>query len=98
MDSVEFIKFCKKETDVRLDLLPEMLLIHRLETSNESINTEINYILDFLGWWDEEYHSLELVYPDKKEEEISFFGLILHYYLSDDIKTILLLEPPAKST
>ena len=88
---LEFINFCKREPDVRLDILPEMLLIHRLETPNASINTKINYILDFLGWWDEEYHSLEDIYPEKKDEEISFFGLILHYYLSDDIKTILLL-------
>ena len=87
---LEFIEFCKREPDERLGLLPEILLIQRLEIPKENIN-KLNYILDFLGWWAEDYHSLKTVYPDKKDEEISFFGLILHYYLSDDLKTILLL-------
>jgi len=88
-DSLDFIHFCNREPDERLDLLPEILSINRVETPNGSIN--INYILDFLSWWDAEYHSLKDIYPEIKDEEISLFGLILHYYLSDDIKTILIL-------
>ena len=90
-DSMDFIHFCNREPDERLDLLPEILSINRMEIPNESIKLEINYILDFLAWWDKEYHSLKDIYPEKKDEEISFFGLILHFYLSSDIKTILLL-------
>ena len=60
----------------------------------DEIKDKINYILDFLWWWDGEYHFLqeEVLEDANYEKYVSFFGYILHIYISDDIKTILTLQ------
>lgn len=87
---VDFIHFCRRETDERLKLLPEVFSI-KWESLNANENVKINYILDFLKWWDDEYHSTvrSILQDDTSNEDVGFFGGILHQHISDDIKAIL---------
>ena len=88
---VKFIHFCRLKSEERLRRLPDLLGI-KGEIKDE-IKDRINYILDFLWWWDGEYHFLqeEVLKDVDYEKYVSFFGYILHTYISDDIKTILTL-------
>ncbi len=91
MSEFEFIRFCKTGSDERLENLPEVLGIRNVSIK-EIEKHKVNYILDFLGWWDEEYHfTQEEALKDEKYEKVGFFGYVLHEYISEDIKSILTL-------
>jgi len=75
-----------------------MKLEQSLSIPNQTIRryiSEIDYFLDFLLWWDAEYHEIVQRVPDLKEKEkgggITFFGAVLHSYLASDIYTLILL-------
>ncbi|WP_290596531.1 MULTISPECIES: hypothetical protein [unclassified Archaeoglobus] len=89
---VEFIHFCRDiEPEERLEKLPETLGVREVDITDNARNA-LNYIMDFLSWWDQEYHfTQEEILRDYDYEYASFFGYVLHSFISEDIRSILTL-------
>ena len=83
---IEFIHLSHLDDQKRLDKASDLLNIPNLK------ERETNYLLNFLDWWDNEWHVTEKqskrLQKLRKQNKMMFFEAILHSYLPHNIMTI----------
>ena len=80
---IEFLDYCKLN-DNRIEMIKKNLNINDL-----NVNDKVDYVLDFIAWWDYEY--CEFIRELNGSPETIHFGLIFRSYIVSHIRAILTL-------